>query len=81
MSQSSYEAEDHEAETEAEPARGKQPRVNVEIQVAEAQRVAARATVRSARYMLWATIIATISTLISTAGAVYVIATLSRTPH
>jgi hypothetical protein len=80
MSQLSQDPEEDDVESDG--GRGKQPRVNVEIQVAEAQRVAARATVKSARYMLWAVIIATISTLISTAGAVYgVLANLPHTSH
>ena len=81
MSQLPHDPEENEGESS--PGRGRQKRrVNVEIQFAGAQRAAARATVSNARYMLWAVIIATISTLISTAGAVYgVLANLPRAPH
>jgi predicted anti-sigma-YlaC factor YlaD len=81
MSQSQNDVEEDD-EVESTRARVKQPRVNVEIQAAEAQRIAARATLRNARYMLWAVIIAAISTLISTAGAVYgLLANLLHAPR
>ena len=63
--------EPEENENEIGPARRRQLRINAEIQAAEAQKVAARAAVKNARYMLWAVIIATISTIISTAGSIF----------
>jgi hypothetical protein len=48
-------------------------RVNVEIQLADAQKALARATEKNARYLLWAVVIATLSTLVSTAGVLYVL--------
>lgn len=53
------------------PARRRQLRINAEIQAAEAQKVAARAAVKNARYLLLAVIIAAISTVITTAGSVF----------
>jgi hypothetical protein len=53
------------------PARRRQLRINAEIQAAEAQKVAARAAVKNARYLLLAVIIAAVSTIITTAGSVF----------
>lgn len=78
MSETFGEAENNE--NEVAPVRRRQLRINAEIQAAEAQKVAARAAVKNARYMLWAVIIAAISTLISTAGSVFsLIANLNHT--
>jgi hypothetical protein len=53
------------------PTARRRLRINAEILAAEAQKVTARAAVRNARYMLWAVIIAAISTLVSAAGSVF----------
>jgi len=60
-----------ENDNEVAPARRRQLRINAEIQAAEAQKVAARAAVKNARYMLWAVAIAAISTIITAAGSVF----------
>jgi hypothetical protein len=49
----------------------RQMRVDAQVQSADAQKFAARAAVRTARYMLWAVIIATISTVITATAVVY----------
>jgi hypothetical protein len=63
------------------PARRRQLRINAEIQSAEAQKVAARAAVKNARYLLWAVILATFSTVVTTAGTVFVILFNFLHPH
>jgi hypothetical protein len=60
-----------ENEDGSSPLRRRQLRIHAEIRAAEAQKLAARATVKNARYMLWAVIIAAISTIITTAGSVF----------
>ncbi len=80
MSEAAEETEDNEAGPG--PVRRRQLRIHAEIQAAEAQKLAARATVKNARYMLWAVIIAAISTVISTAGSVFsVLYRFYLTPH
>jgi hypothetical protein len=71
MSESSDEQEEGENTVGGQPTRRRQLRINAEILAAEAQKVAARAAVRNARYMLWAVIVAAISTVVSAAGAVF----------
>jgi hypothetical protein len=63
--------EPQESENEASPVRRRQLRIHAEIQAAEAQKFAARAAVKNARYMLWAVILAAISTIIAMAGSVF----------
>jgi hypothetical protein len=71
MSQSAHDPE--KKEEGSSPGRGRQKkRVNVEIQLADAQKALARATENNARYLLWAVVIVTLSTFVSTAGALYV---------
>jgi hypothetical protein len=60
-------------------SRRRQNRINLEIQAADAQKLAARIAVKSTRYMLWAVILATLSTFISMAGAVYLV--WAHLPH
>jgi hypothetical protein len=64
------------------PVRRRQLRIHAEIQAAEAQKLAARAATKNARYMLWAVVIAAISTIITTAGSLFsVLSRLYLTPH
>jgi hypothetical protein len=80
MSEAAQDLEENEEEPG--PVRRRQLRIHAEIQAAEAQKLAARAAIKNTRYMLWAVIIATVSTLITTAGSVFSV--LSRfyfTPH
>ena len=63
--------ESEDAENEVEPIRRRQLRIHAEIRAAEAQKLAARAIVKNARYMLWAVVIAAISTIVATAGSVF----------
>jgi len=80
MSESDDEPEENE--NAPGPVRRRQLRIHAEIQAAEAQKLAARAAVKNARYMLWAVIIAAISTIITTAGSVFgVIFNLYHAPH
>ena len=64
------------------PVRRRQLRIHAEIQAAEAQKLAARAATKNARYMLWAVVIAAISTIMTTAGSLFsVLSRLYLTPH
>lgn len=55
--------------------------INVQIEAAEAQKRAAKATEKNAHYMLASVIIATIATIVTTAGAVFNILNLPDAPH
>ena len=80
MSEAANESE--ETEEASGPVRRRQLRIHAEIQAAEAQKLAARAAVKNARYMLLAVVIAAISTLIATAGSVFsVLSKFYLTPH
>lgn len=59
-----------------------QRRMNLRIRAAEAQEITARAMEKNARYLFWSVIIASASTIITAAAAVFgVFATLPRAPH
>ncbi len=82
MSMSEAAEEPEENEEGPGPVRRRQLRIHAEIQAAEAQKLAARAAIKNTRYMLWAVIIATASTLIATAGSVFnVLSRFYLTPH
>lgn len=62
--------------------RMRQMRLDAQAQLAEAQRMMARASARSARYMLWAVIACTASSIITTVAVLYGILTvLPRLTH
>jgi len=64
------------------PLRMRQLRIEAQIQLAEAQKSLARATVRSARYMLWATVACAASSVITVVAVLYgVFSVLSRLAH
>ena len=77
MSQAPNESADNASSDDR--SRRRQNRINLEIQAADAQKLAARIAIKSTRYMLWAVILATLSTFISMAGAVYVV--WAHLPH
>jgi hypothetical protein len=62
--------------------RMRQMRLDAQAQLAEAQRMMARATVRSVRYMLWAVIACTAASVITAAAVLYgLLAVLPRLSH
>ena len=64
------------------PLRLRQLRVEAQIQSADAQKHMARATAKSARYMLIAAIASTVSAVVTAAGVIYgVYVVISRAPH
>jgi hypothetical protein len=73
--------DDDDNDREASRARRRPQRINAEIKTAEAQKSAARAAVKNARYLLWAVILATLSTVVTTAGTVFVILFNFHHPH
>jgi hypothetical protein len=77
MSQTADESSDKEDDGDRE--RRRQNRINLEIQAADMQRLAAEIAVKTSRYMLWAVMLATFSTLVSAVGAVYVV--WANLPH
>lgn len=55
----------------AAPLRMRQVRVEAQVQLAESQRTMARATAKSARYMLWAVVATTISSVVTVIAVLY----------
>ena len=53
------------------PLRMRQIRVEAQVQLAEAQKMMARATTKSARYMLWAAIAAAASSVVTVISVLY----------
>jgi hypothetical protein len=53
------------------PLRMRQLRFEAQTQLADAQKSLARATVKSARYMLWATVVCTVSSVITVVAVLY----------
>jgi hypothetical protein len=64
------------------PLRMRQLRLESQIQSADAQKNMARATAKSARYMLMAAIASTVSAVVTVIGVIYgVYVVVSHTPH
>ena len=64
------------------PLRLRQLRVEAQVQSADAQKIMARATVKSARYMLIAAVVSSVSAAITVVGVAYGLYVLvSRAPH
>ncbi len=61
------------------PLRMRQIWVEAQVQLAEAQRAMARATTKSARYMLWAALASAISSVVTVIAVLY--AVLVVLPH
>ena len=71
MSQARNDSADDEAG--GDRSRRRQNRINAEIQAADAQKLAAEIAVKNTRYLLWSVMLATLSTVICAASAVYVV--------
>jgi hypothetical protein len=85
---SEYDAEVDGAEPEVfesgrnDQARQAQRRIDIQIRIADAQMITARAMEQNARYMLWSMIAATVASLACAAAIVAgVIVNLPRAPH
>jgi hypothetical protein len=62
--------------------RMRQLRMDAQIQLADAQKMMARATAKSARYMLWATLVCAASSVVTVIAVLYgVLAVLPRLAH
>jgi len=64
------------------PPRMRQLRVEAQVQLADAQRMIARAMTKSTRYMFWATLACTASSIVTVIAVLYgVFAVLPRVTH
>lgn len=88
MSQQSNDPDDDFGDHGEYGARGRralrmrQMRLDAQAQLAEAQRMMARVSARSVRYMLWAVIACTASSIITAAAVLYgILAVLPRLNH